>query len=60
MNLQFRNKTDFVGLFRNEKLIEKSYFFQYPTHIEQISISFDTDYQKYKTAKQRPKISKLR
>ena len=43
-NLQVRNKTDFVGLCKDKKLNEKSYFFRYPTRIEQISISFDTDY----------------
>ena len=42
-NLQFWNKKDFVGLSRDEKLNGNSYFFRYPTRIEQISIYFDTD-----------------
>ena len=39
-NLQFRKKTDSIGLCRDEKLHEKSYF----SRLERISISFDTDY----------------
>ena len=43
INFQFRNKTDFLYLCRDEKLNEKSYFFWYPTGIEHISVSFDID-----------------
>lgn len=63
-NLQFRKKTDSIGLCRDEKLHEKSYF----SRLERISISFDTDYHlnlhitnfNRKLNKQRTKISKLR